>query len=64
MCVGVGVVLGFTNSFFGVLVCMLGSFVVLNLLVVLSPFLLYMYTHVCVCVFSVFFLSSENMFGY
>ena len=46
-------------------VCIMGSFVVLNLLVVLSPFFcicIYMYIYVCVC-FEFFFLSSENMFG-
>ena len=49
MCVCVGVVLSFTNSF--VCVCILGSFVVLNLLVVLSPFFLC----ACVCVCFQFF---------
>ena len=58
------VVLGFTNNFC-VLVSILRSFVVLNLLVVLSPFFcicIRMSMYMCVCVFS-FFLSSENMFG-
>ena len=51
--IGVRLVWGFTNSFFpfffcGVCECVSsGSFVVLNLLVVLPPFL-YMYTHICV----------------
>ena len=42
----------------------MGSFEVLNLLVVLSPFFcicIHMSVYVCVCF--QFFLSSENMFG-
>ena len=42
-------------------VCILGSFVVLKLLEVLSPIFVYIYTFLCICV--CVFLSSENMFG-
>ena len=54
--IGVGVVLRFTNSFFPffslcVWMCVLRGFVVLNLLVILSPFLVYVYTYLCVYIY-------------
>ena len=67
MCIGVGVVLGFTNRLFLFFLCVwvfvLGGFVALNLLVVRSPLfciciLMSVYPCVCVCVYVCFQLFS------
>ena len=61
VCVGAGVVLGYPDSWFWVSltvglcvcvkVCIFESFVVLDLLVVLSPFFVYVYTCLCIYIY-------------